>query len=414
MHITSGRLAVLGLIGCLALGPIGCKKKSEKGSDKDDMAAMDAMEAMDDMATMEAMDDMGPMATMEAMGPMAVKEKPKPKPLSFQEKLALSIPLTPKPAEQKAGKLTIKAELCAVEGIKLLSENNMRVLQSVAVHRRQMYVVNEKNEVLRFLVAPGKACKLTLDKKWGKDGVLKAPSRADKVAVDRTGTLVVSSFMGIHVIRKDKVAYDCGESGARGSVALHPSGRWGLSYFVGSTVQKYSFAAKACKAEPWALQNLSSSTKRKGPLSSVNTIGFYRNLVLVGGILAKKIKGFPPRVVVAFDGRGKQKFQFGALEGHGDDRFGWIHAIAQGKKAQICVLDANYRRLSLWDARGKFIGAVKLGSLFDLRYPWIADFTVGADGKAWFVAGQDRELKKKIKDQRISVAEGLIYRVTGL
>jgi hypothetical protein len=82
-----------------------------------------------------------------------------------------------------------------------------------------------------------------------------------------------------------------------------------------------------------------------------------------------------------------------------------VHAI-EPCAAGICVLDANARRVSLWTRAGKPAGSVGLAELFGLSAPWVADFSVGKDGVAWFVAAQARE--------QSSVAEGLIYRVRGL
>jgi hypothetical protein len=41
-----------------------------------------------------------------------------------------------------------------------------------------------------------------------------------------------------------------------------------------------------------------------------------------------------------------------AREGMGDDRFGWVHSVATGKQAQICVLDSYFRRISFWNDKG--------------------------------------------------------------
>jgi hypothetical protein len=86
------------------------------------------------------------------------------------------------------------------------------------------------------------------------------------------------------------------------------------------------------------------------------------------------------------------------------DRFGWVHAIGPCKTG-VCVLDSNYRRLTIWKTDGKFVASVDLSALFGLKYPWIADFDRNKT-HTFFVAGQDRDVK--------GVAEGNIYRVSGL
>ena len=127
----------------------------------------------------------------------------------------------------------------------------------------------------------------------------------------------------------------------------------------------------------------------------------------MGGTIAKEVDPNGPTVVLALDATGKEKLRMGKTErGSSDDRFGWVHAIGPCK-AGVCVLDSNYRRVTMWKPSGAFVAAVSLSKLFDLKYPWIADFDRDKSGTAYFVTGQDREGAK-------GVAEGMIYRVKGL
>lgn len=404
---TNGRHFLFLSLGlALVASPAGCKKKPKDKSP----ASAEMAPAMDTMARPATMRPMG----RAAMTPRRRAVRPRPKKLSFAEQLKRSIPVTPKPADQSAGKVPLKAELCKVEGATFLAPSNMGVLKDIVFSGGRVYVLNAKGAVLAFKVAKGKGCTLTLDKAWGKDGVLQPAHRVAKLAADKRGNLVLSSFMGITRLDKAGKPLPKCTPGKNGSVALHPSGSWGLAYFVNATVFLAKFSPKTCSGKPWVLQDLSKPS-RKGEFTMVNTIGFYRNLVLVGGVHKDKVKGFNPRVVVAYTKAGKKKFQFGRAEGFGQDKFGWVHGIAEGKKVPIWVLDSNYRRLSAWDAKGKFQGAVQLAKLFGVHYPWIASLSVTPKGDGWFVVGVSRTFKEKApKGARWSVGEGFIFHVTGL
>jgi len=424
MYRIARRISLVALTLVLVAGLGACKKKpKEKKDGADPMAkgpeakgpeamGMDAM-GMDAMG----MDAMG----MDAMGmdTMAAGETPRPRPrpkkLSFEEQLKLSIPVTPKPVEQKVGKLTLTPEACKIEGATFLHSSNMSVLKDVVATKDKVYVLLDKDKVLRFSIAAGKACKLTLDKAWAKEGTLKASHRVTKLGVDKKGNLYLSSFMGVSRYDKTGKPLSACKPGKNGSIALHPSGKWGLSYFVSNKVMLAKISPKTCEGKPWVRQDPTDPKNKLGELKSVNIIGFYKNLVLVGGLHKTKVKNSQPRVVIAYTKAGKKKFQFGALSGFKGDRFGWFHGIAQGKKAQICVLDSNFRSLSFWDGGGKFQGAVKLNTLFGVNYPWISSFTVDPKGTGWFVVGVSRKFKEKApKGSRWSVGEGFLFRVTGL
>ncbi len=417
MYRTARRISLVTLTLVLVAGLGACKKKPQEKKDGADPMDKGTM-AMETMKTDMAMDPAMRAAPM-GMDTMAATEKPRPRPrpkkLSFEEQLKLSLPVTPKPAEQKVGKLTLTAEACKVEGTTFLHPSNMSVLQDVVAAGKNLYVLTDKNKVLRFSIAAGKACKLTLDKAWAKEGILTASHRVSKLGVDKKGNLFLSSFMGVS--RYDKAGKPLAKCkpGKNGSIALHPSGTWGLGYFVSNKVTLAKISAKTCEGKPWVRQDPTDAKNKLGELKSVNTIGFYKNLILVGGIHKTKIKNSNPRVVVAYTKAGKKKFQFGAATGFKGDHFGWFHGIQQGKKAQICVLDSNFRSLSFWDGKGKFQGAVKLRTLFGVSYPWIASFSVDRKGTGWFVVGVSRKFKEKApKGTRYSVGEGFLFRVTGL
>lgn len=333
-----------------------------------------------------------------------------PKRLTFEEMLKRTQPLAPKPGSAQLGSSTVKAELCSVEGTAFVHSSNMSVLKAITVIDNKLYVIDHLGQVHGFVIASESPCKLTIDKTFGTNGVWKLAKKMSTLSRDNAKNLYASSGIwgGVRISGGKLVA--CKEW-KQGATVSHPSGNYALGYFVGSTVNRLVYSDTGCTTTPWVLQDLSNDAKRKGPMSSVHSIGFAGSLTLIGGSSAKKVKGWGVNKVFAFDASGKELFSVGKSEGWGPDKFGWVHAI-DACGGGFCVLDGNFRQLSKWTSAGTLVGAVKLSKLFDLRYPWIPAFAQAKEGVFYFVAGQDRARIKGVKGE--DVGEGLIYRVTGL
>ncbi|MCU0658494.1 MAG: hypothetical protein MUF64_25515, partial [Polyangiaceae bacterium] len=347
-----------------------------------------------------------PAAGASASAPAPARPSAKPPEVPFETLVAQSKPLAPAPQEQVAGPIKIKAMPCTIEGGNPLSKSTSDVLRAVRVVGDRLWVVGQDEKVQAYKIEPGADCKLSIDKRIAPDGKLTLGAKARTLSTDDAGNLYVASgvFGGALLGKDGKLRYNC-DARPGGYVALHPKGTWGIGHFANSTVAKLDFSPTACKSAPWVLQDLGQPA-RKGPFVNVNTVGFLGDTVLVGGILAKEVNPDEPRVVVAMDAAGKELFRFGntAKGASGDDRFGWIHAISPCTHG-ICVVDSNNRRLSLWKAKGEFVAGIQLGKLLGLSYPTINDLHATAAG-SYLIAGQSREGNK--------VAEGIIYRVTGI
>lgn len=339
--------------------------------------------------------------------PAAAASSSRPVEVPFEEQVAQSKPLAPTPQKQVAGPIELTATPCAIAGGNPVHKSTTEVFRAVRAVGDRLWVVGGDDKVRAYRVAPGADCKLSPDDRISADGTLAIGVKARTLSTDSAGKLYVSNgvFAGAVVSKDGKLEYEC-NARPGGYVALHPKGAWGLGHFANATVAKVELSPTACKSSPWVLQDL-SQPGRKGPLTNVNTIAFLGDTALVGGIIAKEVDPNSPRVVVAMDASGKELFRFGnpAPSASGEDRFGWVHAIAPCKHG-ICVVDSNYRRMTLWKKdKGEFIAAINLANLLGLRYPTVNDLTV-APGGAYLVAGQSRDGSK--------VAEGLIYRVSGI
>jgi hypothetical protein len=320
---------------------------------------------------------------------------------SFEELVAKSTPLAPEPKVVEVGKTKLSATLCRVEDEAFLDKSSMKVLKAIEVVGDKAYVVDADGVIHGFTIEAGDGCVLKADKGFGDAGKLKLAKSIEALSRDDKGNLVASTnVFGTYFMKGGKVVYDCKPTGV---ARLSPTGGWAISSYANSNVAKISYGKDACKEEPWVLQDLSKPETRKGPFSNVNTVGFLGKLVLVGGVLADKVENRQPKVVVAYDETGKEKFRFGNTDKTArEDNFGWIHGIVPCKPG-ICVLDSNYRRITVWKKNGSFIGNAKLSVLFGVRYPWVPGLT-SVNNTLYFVAGQDRGPKS-------GVSEGLIYRV---
>jgi len=341
-------------------------------------------------------------AASASAGPAAGEPpKPPPKP-PFQDLVAKSEPLSPTPQPVTVAEHTLTAKRCRLEGASFLHESPMKVLSAVEVSGDKAYLVDPEGVIHGFAVEPGESCVWKVDESFGKAGKLKLDKPVKALSHAGKGRLVASTqVFGHYVLQDGKVAYRCE---ATGVVRVSPGGDWGIGSYANSRVRKIAYGADGCEASPWVIRDLSKPKTRRGPLSNVNAVGFVGKHVLVGGVLADKVQNRQPKVVVAYDGEGEEVFRIGNTDPTArEDSFGWIHGIAPCQPG-ICVLDSNYRRLTVWKKDGMFLGNVKLSKLFGLRYPWVPDLRRDKD-VLYFVVGQDRGSKS-------GVAEGLVFRVT--
>lgn len=350
-----------------------------------------------------------PSATASADKPApSASAPPKAPEVPFEERVKASKPLEQKTEEQAIPGGKVSAEICEVEGGPLLAKSNMDLFRAVRVVGSRLFAVTGTDDTIHaYTIGAGPKCTLTVDKSWN-DGALKL-AHVERLARDEAGNLWASTgVFGAKRFGKDgKESGKC-DGKPLGYLFAHPNGKLAIGTFANSTVAKVALAADGtCKTEPWAFTDLSQAAKRKGPLSNAQAVGFVGDTIFMGGTLAKEVDPNGPNVILALDASGKEKFRMGnTARGATDDRFGWVHAIAPCK-AGVCVLDSNYRRVTLWKSAGAFVASVDLSKLFDLKYPWIADFDRDKAGATYFVTGQDREGAK-------GVAQGTVYRVKGL
>ncbi len=346
-------------------------------------------------------------ASAPSAAPSASAVPEKPKEVPFEELVKTSKPLAPKTTEQDLGGAKITAEVCTIEGGPFLHKSNMSVLRSVRAIGERVIVVTD-DQIRGYKLEPGAACKLAIDKGFGEGGAVKLETRIDRLTADAAGNVWATSgvFASYKLAKDGKVVGKC-DARPLGALFVHPSGRSGIGTFANADTAKVTLSGASCTSEKWAFTGLGADATRKGNIVNAQAVGFVGSTIFLGAKLAKTADPNESNVVLALDASGKELFKMGKLDkDYGTkDRFGWVHAVGPCR-AGVCVLDANYRRLTAWKAAdGKFVGALDLAALFGVKYPWIADFDRNQK-HAFFVVGQDRETK--------GIAEGNIYRVSGL
>lgn len=386
------------ILGVSVLAILGCGKKGD-----DDKASGSAS------AIASATPKSAPSGTGAAAGSASGSAKPEKVEVPWADQVSASKPLDIKTTEQTLDGAKITAEVCSIEGGPYVGKSNMKLFQSVRAVGDRVFVVDAEGRVRAFKIEAGAACKLTIDKTFGTDGIAKLENEMSRLTADSSGNLWATSgvFNSYRLAKDGKVSAKC-EARPQGYIHVHPSGKTAIGTFANATVAKVTLDATGCKSEPFAqFTDLGSDEKRKGPITNAQAVGYVGETIFMGGVLAKTADPNGGTVVLALDATGKEKFRMGKTDKDlaSKDRFGWVHAIQPCNKG-VCIVDSNYRRLTAWKpADGKFVGEVDLQKLFGLKYPWIPDFDRNKT-HTYFVTGQDRESSK--------VAEATIYRVTGL
>ena len=381
-----------------ALVAAGCKKKQEGGEPAPtpaaDAATAPTPEQTPDAATPPADVAQAVEAAAEATAEATDATEHEP---TFEELVAASKPLTPTITPQKAGDKEITADVCTFEGLELLGESSMNVMNNIAVTSDgKLYVVDNDGQLMRFTFKEGDACVLVYDAAFGTAGKLKLDQEIETLNVDGNNKLYASAGIWESFrLTEGAVDFKC-ETDPNGYIVPREDGKGGLAYWSRGELVKVAFTDTGCTGENWAFES---------PLDMVQSVAFMNDLVLVGGSLKPEVNPNHEIVVVAFNKEGKPQFQLGSTaEGIDEQTICWAHGLSACPSG-ICVLDSNCRAMTTWNDKGEFQAKIDLSELFGLRYPWYPDFQVVGD-VTYVAAGQERE--------ESSVAQGFIFRVHGL
>lgn len=200
------------------------------------------------------------------------------------------------------------------------------------------------------------------------------------------GTVWFSTFMAnlLRLDRNGAMAYS-----GTDYVSMHPSGKWGISWFSDSDILKISFSDGAASSEAFTLAEVDSIAHL--------CVDAYGN-VFVCGSSATDDNGH--RVFV-YDENLQLKTILLDEEG---DTLGSVTFAVQTENGYL-ILDGNMRQVLLYDEDGTFNGMCRFSELFGTNYPWACDACMAPDGSILVLMTDERP------DE--SADEVIVLRLTG-
>ncbi len=211
---------------------------------------------------------------------------------------------------------------------------------------------------------------------------LSAPSQFEldegftEINADINGNLFVSDF-GSDLVRinpdKSKVVYTTVDD----YLAMHKSGEWGLTYFLGSEVEKVNINGDVATVEPYLAE---------GEFFEVDEIRFTENYTALFG---SEIDGDTEKIMI-IDSNKTPMFILGGDDfSEDDDYLGSVTDIVETANGFIAV-DGNMREFLFWDKSGNFIGTLSDSDILGSSYPWISDMELQDDGSILVVYSEER------------------------
>lgn len=174
----------------------------------------------------------------------------------------------------------------------------------------------------------------------------------------------------------------------KGDLAMHPSGAWGLTFWVNSDTQKVTVTDGVMSAEPWILTGLNKAEERKGPFSMISNIEITEEHIMVAGKMDKD--GESREMIAVYDLDGNQLYELGGAAYNEPDGLGSITAMAETANGFVAT-DGNMRKLLFWTKDGKHIGRIDTEDIFGTDYPWLEDMQLLEDGSLLVMLTQKRD-----------------------
>lgn len=220
------------------------------------------------------------------------------------------------------------------------------------------------------------------------DGEIPLEEEYRTISVDDKGTLYASQFMEDFVgFRDGKQIF--AHDGPK-IAAMHPSGKWGLSYFSGPDVEKMTLGDGTLKMEDWELKEI----------KTISRISISEKHVFASGSSKKNEE----QAVFVYDLKKKLKHTLGDKEFGDPESLGSVTTVVETKSG-FMGLDGNMRNVCFWKPDGSFIGAIDAGDVFGTKYPWMSTAALMPDGS--IIVGMTEERADK------SAKEFILYRLTG-
>jgi len=202
---------------------------------------------------------------------------------------------------------------------------------------------------------------------------------------DSSGMLYLSSGIGDVIGVKDgKKAL---QTTVDGDLNMHPSGEWGISFWVNSDTQKIANQGGNLTAEPWILTGLNKDEERKGLFSMIDDVQITNSHIMVAGSMAVEDEGTK---IVVYDYDGNQLLKLGGEDISSPDKLGSITGMAETENGFVAA-DGNMREIQFWAKDGTHVGAISTEDIFGVSYPWLEDMQLLDDGSLLIMLTQERD-----------------------
>ena len=284
---------------------------------------------------------------------------------------------------QMAGTVTLTPEFLKADE-PIIQKDTMET--SFTVVGDMVYAVTE-DEMTAYRIGDGA---LTLEQS------VKLEVEIETIRTDSAGKLYLSQgiFESFVFDGFDKVA----APGIKHYVVMHPSGTWGLTYWVNSDPMKFTVTDGIFREEPWVLSDINKDETRVGPLKSIDDLRITDSHIILSGSSAEESK----KLVIVYDFAGTELLRL--EDKPGNFGIGWVTGIIETPNGFL-ITDGNMRDILLWNTAGVFIGTIDVSKLFGASYCWLEDVSLLDDGSILVAVSQERADK--------SADELLFFRLTG-
>lgn len=213
--------------------------------------------------------------------------------------------------------------------------------------------------------------KLTLDSEITLDG--------DYSCIQSTedGSIWVSGHVKPLISMKDGI--QTGSYDDTKYVAMHPSAKWGISWFSNPECEKITIADGTATASPITFAEV----------SMISNLIVDNDYIYICGSAADD----SGHKVFVYDKDGKLQKTLADEDGSGLGSITFVAKTSNG----FMALDGNMRSVIFWDKDGKYIGDVEDSELFGTNYPWFCSGTQLKDGSVIALLTEDRADKSAME-----------------
>lgn len=156
------------------------------------------------------------------------------------------------------------------------------------------------------------------------------------------------------------------------NVTMHPSGKWGISWFSDSECEKITISG----------DTITTETITFAEVDTISTVIIDKDYIYVAGNAVDE----SGHKVFVYNQNGTLQKTLADEEGEGLGSVTFVAKIPQG----FIGLDGNMREVIFWDNTGTFAGCADDDELFSTNYPWFCGGTLLSDGSILTVMTEDR------------------------